>query len=303
MNGVDHAAPAAAHLDDALELAEILRPTWPAISEENRKTARLLNEGEEPGGEGGDQPSPEAIDSPENNGGGEGSQQESSFLDDYDLGEVSDEARPAVEAYVKRLSAGYTRQRQQDAQVVRSAQDAQLIVDALMDPERRGPVAEMLGLDLSPQEEEDLEEEFDFRDPRVDALLAQQQQDREVSAAEERVKAENAYVTEQIEGLEGRLQRDLADPKFEFSDEELEALYLFADEHRNEQGAPDVEAAFRLLEALGGSYHQRASKPRPRPPRRVGGGGAGEQTVDLSDEEKRQEVMARAGAIARASSE
>lgn len=297
-------APAPAHLDDALELAEILRPTWSAISEENRKTARFLNEGEDKGGEDDIEPSPDGGHSPDGNQAG-GEEPESSFLDDYDLGDVPAEARPTAEAAVKRLNAAYTKRRQQDAQVVREAEQSQLIVNGLLNPETQAAVAEKLGLQLAQEEAEaELEDdEFDFRDPRVDGLLAQQEQDRQVTAAVERERAENTYVTEQISKIETRLQKEYSNPNIEFSDEEIELLYLLADEHRDQNNVPDVESAYRILDSAGASIGARGPKPRRQAPRRVGGGKAGEQTVDLSDEEARQEAMAAAGAAARASAQ
>jgi hypothetical protein len=49
--------------------------------------------------------------------------------------------------------------------------------------------------------------------------------------------AENAYVTQEIEALEQQLG-------VEFSDAELERLYVDADANRDQNGVPDVQAAF-----------------------------------------------------------
>jgi hypothetical protein len=291
-------SPAPAHLDDALELAEILRPTWSAISEENRKTARFLNEGEEGAKTDGDQPSPDDADSQvENNGDDAGD--EASFLDAYDLGEVTDpQARATAEAYIKRVGAGYTRQRQQDTQAVRKAKEAEAILDGLLDPERQTGVAQALGLTLAQAEAltDDFADEFVDPNDRIDALEQQLSQQQEVTAAERRAQAENAYVTEQVQTLESKLGA-------EFVDEEVEALYLFADENRDEKGAPDVEAANRLLDAVVAARMARASKPRPRAPRRPGQGSAGERQVDLDDPEKRLEAGLAAARSVLASSE
>jgi hypothetical protein len=241
-----------------------------------------------------DQPSSEdpTLDD-ENQGDDEGT--ESSFLDDYDLGDVPEEARPVAEAAIKRLNAAYTRQRQQDAQVVRDAQQSQQIVDGLLDPQTRTGVAEALGLELTQEEEAELDDEFGV-DPneRIDALEQRLAQKEQLSAAEARTQAENGYVTEQIAGLEQKLGS-------EFSDEEIELLYLLADEHRDQKGAPDVESAYRILDAVGAG---KRAKPKPKPKvRRMGGGSAGERQADLSDEEERKEVMLAAWRAAKASSE
>jgi hypothetical protein len=245
-----------------------------------------------------DQPSLDEPTLEENQGDDEG--ETASFLDAYDLGDVPEEARPVAEATIKRLNAAYTRQRQEDTQVVREAQQAEQILDGLLDPQRRDGVAKALGLELTQREEEELDDEFELRDPRVDQLKAEWDQERQVTAAEKRVAAENAFVTEEVEKLQGKLDR-------EFSDEELDVLLAlsFSDQYRDERGVPSVESAFRVLDAaIAGGKAAPKPKPKPKPKaRRMGGGSAGERTVDLSDPEARKEVMLAAWRHAKASSE
>lgn len=290
-------SPAPAHLDDALELAEIFCPTWSAISEDNRRTAAFLNEGEEETDTGKGQPSPDdATPEDGNQAADEGS--ESSFLDDYDLGEVPEEAKPVAEAAIKRLNAAYTRKTQADAQVLRDAEQAQMIVDGLMDPDRAPAIAQALGIQIPAPGGKVEPDEFEFEDPieRIEALEQKLDQQSQVSAAEKRVQAENAYVTEQVESLETKLG-------VEFVDEEVELLYLLADENRDQNGAPDIEAANRLFDAAVAARHARASKPRPRAPRRPGQGSAAERKVDLDDPEKRLEAGIAAAQATLASSQ
>jgi hypothetical protein len=247
-----------------------------------------------------EQPSHDGADSQhENNGGGE--EPLASFLDAYDLGEVDDpQARAVAESFVKRVNAGYTRQRQEDTQAIRDAQQAQTIVDGLMDPRSQAEVARLLGLQLAQEEADDeLDEDFELRDPRYDALKAEFDQDRSVRLAEQRQQLENQYITGEVWAIEQELG-------VEFSEDELDALEALVEQVRDQNGAPDVRGAFRILDAAGSAYHTRASKPRPpkpRAPRRPGGGSAGERTVDLSDPEARREVMLAAARHLRASSE
>lgn len=242
-----------------------------------------------------DQSSPE--DATPDDGNQAAAEGESSFLDDYDLGEVPDDVRPVAEATIKRLNAAYTRKRQEDAQAVRDTQQAQTIVDGLLDPDRAPAILQALGLQVpAPDQGDDLGPEFDDPIERIEGLEAKLAERDEVSAAERRIQAENAYVTEQITTLESKLG-------VEFDDEEVALLYLLADENRDQQGAPDVEAANRLLDAAVAARTTRAAKPRPRVPRRPGQGRAGERQVDLDDPEKRLEAGIAAAMAVRASSD
>lgn len=289
-------SPAPAHISDALELAELLRPSWPALREEVHKTAAFLNEGEEEEEQpGGDQPSPDDEHSQTGNQPGGEEEEVPDFLSTYDLGDVPEEARPVAEAAVKRLQAAYTKQRQEDTQAVREAQQAQLIVDGLADPQRAPAILDALG--IAPGAEEEEEDDL-FADPndRIDALEAELAQRDELVQAESRVRAENAHVTQQIESLEDELGA-------EFTDEEIGLLYMLADENRDAQGNPDVKAAHTVLDAVASTAQQRLIASKKRAPRRMGRGAAADRQVDLTNPEKRRAAMEEAAAAARASLE
>lgn len=287
--------PAPAHIGDALELAGLLRRSWPAMQHELRESGVPLNDELEDEEEGEDQSSlddehPQDGDQPDDEDA------EASFLDAYDLGEVPEEARPVAEAAVKRLQAAYTKQRQSDTEAVREAQQAQLIVDGLADPQRAPAILQALGVSTEIGEEED--DEFAFADPndRIDALEAELRQRDQLAEAEGRVQAENALVTEQIEALEDELQA-------EFTDEEVGLLYMYASEYRDAQGNPDVKAAHKVLDAIAATAQQRLIKSKGRAPRRMGKGAVADRQVDRDNPQERRAAMERAAAAARASLE
>jgi hypothetical protein len=290
-------SPAPAHIGDALELADLLRPSWPALRDEVHRTAAFTNEGEEEVEEPGEnQPSPDDEHSPDGNQQVDEGDEVPDFLGTYDLGDVPEEAKPVAEAAVKRLTAAYTKQRQEDTQAVREAQDAQRIVDALADPQRAPAILQALGVSTGFEEEED--DEFAFEDPndRIDALHAEIRQRDEIAQAESRVREENAYVTQQIESLEDKLQT-------EFTEEEISLLYMLADENRDAQGNPDVKAAHTMLDALAATANQRLIKAKSRAPRAMGKGTVGDRQVDLNDPKARRKLMEAAADAARVSSE
>lgn len=296
--------PAPARLDDALELAEILRSTWPEMQAEVRRTAAFLNDGEEPEAGAEEQPSSGDEHSPNEENQPTDGDEESSFLDDYDLGDVPEEARPVAEAAVKRLQSAYTKQRQQDTQAVREASEAQSVVEALTDPQRAPAVLQALYPDQARAildafgPEAGAEEEFAFDDPndRIDALEAQLRQRDEVAQAEDRVRAENAFVTEQINALEDELGT-------EFTEDEIGLLYMYADEYRDARNRPDVKAAHKVLDGIVATAQQRLIKSKGRAPRRMVKGAAADRQVDLSNPEQRRAAMEQAFAAAQASSQ
>lgn len=284
-------SPAPAHLDDALELAEILRPAWPEMQDEVRRTAAFLNDGEEDAEAGEGQPSPEVEHSPEGEQAGS-EDQEPSFLDGYDFGDLPEEARPVADAALRKLSAAYTRQRQQDTEVVRTAKEAQLIVDGLMDPQRAPSIAQALGLQLAQQAEEEVFDEYEDPNDRIDRLEAERAHEQQVSQATHRAQQENQHVTQQIESLEDGLNLD--EIGMPFDDDELGLLYLYADEFRDAEGNPDVRSAHRVLDSIATSHFKRMAEIRRRAPRVPGKGSAADREVDLSTEEARVDAGVRA---------
>lgn len=207
---------------------------------------------------------------------------EDSFTESYDPASVPAEVRPQLEAAYNLMRADYTRKRQADAESVREAQQAMTILEGLQDPERAPEILRILGIDVNPQgpQQDPFEDSYDYVDPneRIDQLqaqLAQRDEYAQMQAAEE---AEDAYVAEQIESLEGQLNR-------QFSDEEIGLLYLYADQNRDVNGIPDVQAASALLDGVFATRQKEMLSPKANAPRTPGQGRAASRNIDTSTEE------------------
>ncbi len=224
-----------------------------------------------------------------------------SFLDEYDLGEVPDEGREVVEAYIKRIGGAYTRQRQEDTKVVREARQYQEVVEGLMNPQTRAQVAHELGIPLAQAEEEfggfD-DDEFFEDDPmtQIGELRTELQRRDEAAEAERAVEEENVQIANGIEALERQ-------QGVEFSDEEIDLLTMYAEEFRDGDDNPDVAAAYKVFDAVVSGRLQQMTKRKSEVPRRMGRGAAASKKVDLTDEAQQLDAMERAVAAARASRE
>jgi len=287
--------------EEVLRLAPSLEQLWPgleaqaasqglvAMAEENEETATAVEDPTPP------ETDPEAKATDNETGDGE----VPSFLDEYDLGEVPEEGREAVEAHIKRISGAYTRQRQQDTQAIRDAKQHEEIVQGLLNPQTQASVAQALGLPLGQEYEDALYEDDEFGvDPAVqeqlDAMRGELSQRDELAAAAEAEQAENLQIAEGLEQIERQTGTEL-------TDEEVDVLTALAEEHPDENGVPDVQAGFRALDAIvaGRIQGMRTRKP----PRRTGSGGPGNPKVDLNDPDQQMEAMEAAVAAARASGE
>ncbi|HEX6456237.1 MAG TPA: hypothetical protein VF009_06925 [Solirubrobacterales bacterium] len=290
------AAPAPGTLDTIRDLAVALESTWPSREEvaatDPLGLTAMAEEGEvqeqptdspEPGAEvGGDQP---------------GGEEPEAFTDAYNPDDLPDEVRPVYEAAYKRLQSDYTKKRQTDAEQVREAQAAQRIVEGLQDPQRAPAILQALEVPTGEEDEFDLSE-FEEPDPneRINLLEAQLAQQAEMSQQQAAVQAENRYVGEQIAALEDELD-------VEFTDDEIGLLYMYADEYRDENNAPDVKAAHRVLDAIATTAQQRLVKGKAGAPRRMGQGTAARTKVDLKDPNQRLKAMEEAADATRASAE
>lgn len=297
------AAPAPATIDTIRDLAVALEPTWPS-REEIAKTDPLgltaMAEGDEPaGGGGGEEEQPAEPTEPGAEAGGDqpGGEEPEAFTDAYNPDELPEEARPVYEAAYKRLQADYTKKRQTDSEQVREAQAAQRIVEGLQDPQRAPAILQALEVPVGEEDEFDLSE-FEEPDPnqRISALEEQLAHRDEQTQAQAQVQAENRFVGEQIAALEDELDT-------EFTDDEIGLLYMYADEYRDEQNAPDVKAAHRVLDAIATTAQQRLVKGKAAAPRRIGQGTAARAKLDRRDPNQRLKAMEEAAEVARASSE
>jgi len=292
---------ALAHLDDVLELARREEPAWPAQQHELRRSGALLNEaGTEATGKEGEPPPDDDHSGKEPEPGEEGKEPESERFTDFDLSTIENpEARRAAEAAEKRLQADYTRKTQTVAEKAREAEQYQAIVEGLEDPQRAPEILRILGWDLDDAEEFAAGEEFLEPDPneRVDRLEQQLAEREHMDQIRSQEVAEDRSIAEQIESLENEMDH-------KFSEEEIGFLYLYADEYRDEQGAPNVKAAIDLLEGIVSSRQQQWLESK-KAPRRLRPGKPATREVDLSTEtsEDRVKRMAEAAEAARGSAE
>lgn len=290
--------PAAlAHLDDVLELARMEEPRWPAMHEELLASGRLLNLGEDDDETGtDDEPNPDGDHSQDGN---QGADEETESFTDFDLDSLPPEARAAAEAAEKRMQADYTRKTQELSEKSREAAQFQAIVEGLEDPQRAPEILRILG--VTPQEEDEWlagDEEFG-PDPneRIDQLERALVEREQVLESRQIQETEDQSIAEQIEAWENEHDE-------QFSKQEIAFLYLYADEFRDEKGAPNAKAAIDLLEGIVADRQQRWIESK-QAPRRMRTGKSASRQVDLSTETKEDRVkrMAEAAEAARGTAE
>ncbi len=291
------AVPAPDTIDTIRDLAVALEPTWPS-REEVAATDPLGLTAMAEEGEGEDQPGDAPDTGTEEGGDQPGGDEAEAFTDAYNPDELPDEVRPVYEAAYKRLQSDYTKKRQTDAEQVREAQAAQRIVEGLQDPQTAPAILQAIGVPLGEEDDEFDLSEFEETDPneRITALEQQLAQRDELSQQQAAVQAENQYVGEQIAALEDELD-------VEFTDDEIGLLYIYADEHRDEQNAPDVKAAHKVLDNIATVAQQRLVKGKLKAPRRVGQGAAADRKVERKDPKQRLKAMEEAADAVRASAE
>jgi hypothetical protein len=281
-------------LSEALELAEIVKPAWPALSQEARLAGPVCD------GEGTE----ETTETPEA-GQGEGGEGES-FIDSFNLDDVPEDARPHVEALQKEWKANYTQKRQADKQEVtearREAEQAQQLQDALRNPEVAPMVLKQLGytekeilemFGYQPEEDDDLQPDETERLDRLEQSLSKREAADQAAQQEEAV---TDYIAEQIEALETEAGR-------EFDAEEHQLLDTFARANADQQGYPNVKGGYGLLSGILSNREKALLDPKRTTQRPPGNGSSASRTVDLSKEtpEQRRERMADAVSASQAS--
>lgn len=291
--------PAAlAHLDDVLELARREEPAWPEGIAELRRSGALLNVGENDDDTGKEEePNPDDDHSQDGN---QGADEETESFTDFDLDSLPQEARAAAEAAQKRMQADYTRKTQEISQRSQEAGQYQAIVEGLEDPERAPEILRILGIDQGGEKDEwllDEDEELYGPDPnqRVDELEQRLAESEEIGQTRQIEEAEDNAIAEQIETWE-------KEHDFALSPEEISFVYLYADEYRAENGAPNAKAAIDLLEGIVASRQQQWIESK-KAPRRMPRGKSASRQVDLSTETKEDRItrMAEAAEAARGS--
>jgi hypothetical protein len=157
----------------------------------------------------------------------------------------------------------------------------------LRDPETQAEALQALGLQLEEDEEQD-DEEWDDPEERLEAelegvkeYLAEQQQAQQFAEYQER---EVDYVDDAITELED-------EESIELSDKELGAVVRLADTLRDEDGWPDVKAAWEMLGGVSETQRERYIKSKRSP--QVQSGASPSKQENLDDKDSRREYLAR----------
>ena len=137
------------------------------------------------------------------------------------------------------------------------------------------------------QEPEDDYEDFEYEDQvarqeiaQLKALLSKQQED---TRKQQEAEQERKFIENNIELLEKEQEE-------EFSDDEFEALGIFAERYRDEEGKPDIARAYehlfgKIVKPRREKYVSTKKASRPR------SGAAAAQSIDLDDPKARREYM------------
>src|SRR5437879_2364197 len=193
----------------------------------------------------------------------------------------SEETQPTPdEAFQKR----YEDLRPQYDRTVSENAELRQLLEALSsdDPELRGLAAEALGIQLQEEEQLELDEaqQLAQRLDQLEKFFVQNQQETQTHANQE---AEIDFLDAEMTALEEA-------GGFEFTEAEVKTLASLADRLRTDEGAPDVRAAFSLLEEAAKEVSTRQVKSKKAP--QVQTGAAGEPELDFKDENARVAAMA-----------
>lgn len=155
----------------------------------------------------------------------------------------------------------------------------------LSDPEQvRAVLEEEFGYQFGEDEPKEDDEDPEFRDPRVDRLLQERQQEAEEAKQEELVELEIGYINQQLAPLV---------EKHHLSEDEIQWVGDSSRQHRNSEGYPDVEGAVKRLEGLY-EARQKSYLEGKRRAQQAPVGRSGTEKVDLSSSQERRRLMAEA---------
>lgn len=195
---------------------------------------------------------------------------------------------PELQSRYKEMQGDYTRKTQELAQQRQEAENAIAIVQALENEDTRDEafqyVAEQLGYEVAQElaDEmglEELEEEPQFFDPRVDQLL-QIQEEQQIQQLDQKIQS-------QIDAAAKSAKLELT---------EAERSYVFritAEMGPDAQGEPQVGEAMKQLQAILDAQAERLAKskePAPSPP--LPGGNSPTPATPTADDPKARQLKA-----------
>lgn len=305
-------------ISESIELAEILRPHWPAM-----RPSGLV--AEFTGGEGGpavtDPPAAEA-----DQGSPEPATAEDVNLDNFDPSTIPDEVdRQWLIDRHGQMHGDYSRKTAEIAELRREAEQDREVIEGLQNPQTRSQylrllfpggneeIFDALGVEMVPEDDGQQQQvpnpddpDFEFRDPRVDQIQQEREQELQARRQQEEEAQEEREIEEEGKTLETELQalqsreakaflQDREDGKF--TPEELEVLISNAIRHKDRYGRPDfkggVEKGFNHLKKLvrGGTQQWVDSRTGPVATRP---GVRAETTADPSTPEGRRQLSVEA---------
>lgn len=232
-------------------------------------------------------PEPETPAAPEQASGETGQQSAEFFSETFDPASLDDALKPAY----KQMRDAFSQKTQSLAEQRREAQEALELQAALRDPDKQAEALARLGFDF---EGEDDDPQYDDDDP-VSQLAREFQEFREAYNQERQTaeqtaqqqaleQAEHAYIVDGLQTLQTKTGR-------EFSEEELDTIGLLSERLRDEEGFPDVDAAYeRIYATVLPNERKRweSQKKSPQAPR----GSAASEVPDLTTEQGRVDYMA-----------
>lgn len=283
-------------LDEALELAELVKPSWPDL---RKQTGPLVCEGEE---------EEDGATEPEEPGTEEGPDTPSGEVEgaggfpDFDLSGVPEDLHEQVQGYAQKVKShfqgDYTRKAQELARMREEAAEPERVLAALEDPQMAPSILSQIAqrsgaFEFEAPEEEDFDELYAEGDPRVDQL---QEQFQQFTTRQEEQQIEDElldYVADSIEAAEKAEGR-------EFDENERRIINNFAWTNPGPDGVPDVDGGVSLLKAV---LKQRQSEllAGRKPPRRLGPGSPASKKVNLDDPAQQTDAMVEAAEEAIAS--
>lgn len=143
---------------------------------------------------------------------------------------------------------------------------------------------EALGLSLADSEDDDLEDETQFHDPRVDQLLQAEQM--------RQYEAELDTLEQHVDTEIGKLAKSAG---YEVSDVEKNLIFSALTPKANNPNDPDVEAAFKMVTGLRDEHISDYVAKKRRAPLAPSGSPSSHQP-DLDDPEQRRQYWAEQAA-------
>lgn len=231
-----------------------------------------------------DTPTP-TEDAPDTGQAPEAEETEAVDLDNFDLAQIPEDAdRQWFEEKYNALRSDYSRKTQRIAETRKQAEQKQAQADAIFEAVRNpnhpdhSRIMEELGLEEVSDEPDD-----DFEDDPHDRRLSALEQRLE---AEAQAKAEQARAAQLEDILTDRIDTVQNREGIEFTPEELKFLVNAAAASPDDQGMPDIDAAYRDLKKVLAT-RQKSWLESKKAPRSPGRGLPASRELDITNRDER----------------